>query len=253
VNRTIVIAVTALLLLPAAADACMCAASPEAKTTAQITAEVKAAVEKAAAVFSGRAIGADPMSVTFLVDNVWKGRATRVFMMSTGAVDNGDGTLTVSSCDFSFHEGRSYVVFAHPGRDGGALQAYSCEFTADLKDAPDTPGYLDRVAERKVLSPPGRRPALSPLDTVASNPVGEVVFADASSGERHDLGNDVGVARTQVVAVEAEERRDGQEADPFVAIAVGVVPHQAESVRRGQRRDVDGLGVAPFLLRPCQR
>jgi hypothetical protein len=157
VNKVIIAAVTAVLFRPVAAAACVCAASPEAKTTAQITAEVKEAVQGAAAVFSGKVIGADPMSVTFLVDNVWKGPVTRVFMMSTGAIDNGDGTLTVSSCDFSFHEGRSYVVFAHPGRDSGALRAYSCEFTADLKDASDTPGYLDRVGERKVLSSRGGR------------------------------------------------------------------------------------------------
>jgi hypothetical protein len=158
VTRIVIVAVTALLVRPVAAAACTCAASPEAKTTAQITAEVKAAVQGAAAVFSGKVIGADPMSVTFLVDHVWKGSVTRVFMMSTGAIDNGDGTLTVSSCDFSFHEGRSYVVFARPGGDGGVLRAYSCELTADLKDAPGRPADLDRVAARRVLTPPPARP-----------------------------------------------------------------------------------------------
>ncbi len=154
-TRTLVIGLTLLLLRPGAAAACMCALSPEAKSTAQIAAEVKTAVEKAAAVFSGKVIGVDPMSVTFLVDNVWKGPVTRLFVMSTGAIANGDGTMTISSCDYPFRDGASFVVFAHAGKDNGPLHANSCEFTADLKNAPDTPGYLDRVAERKVLSSPG--------------------------------------------------------------------------------------------------
>jgi hypothetical protein len=145
----------ALLLGSTAANACMCAASPEAKTTAQITAEVRAAVQGAAAVFSGKVIGVDALSVTFVVDSVWKGSVTRLFVMSTGAVANADGTMTISSCDFSFREGRSYVVFAHPAGDKGALHASACELTADLKDAPDTPDHLDRVATRKTLSSPG--------------------------------------------------------------------------------------------------
>ena len=153
-KRTILIALAILLLRPAAAAACMCAMSPEPKTPAQITAEVKAAVEKAAAAFSGKVIGVDPLSVTFLVDNVWKGPVTRLFVMSTGAVAVADGMIQTFSCDFSFVEGHTYIVFASRN-EARALRATECGFTAELIANNDTPEYLDRVAERKVLSSPG--------------------------------------------------------------------------------------------------
>jgi len=144
----------ALLFGAVAATACTCFGSPEAKTTAQFTEEVRQAVLKAETVFSGKVTTRDSFTVAFLVDSVWKGQATRLFAMSTGAVAAADGMIQTSSCDFSFVEGHTYIVFASRN-ETRALRATECGFTAELIANNDTPEYLDLVAERKVLSSPG--------------------------------------------------------------------------------------------------
>ena len=54
------------------------------------------------------------------------------------------------------------------------------------------------------------------------------------------------------MAVYAEKRDHGQEADAFVAIAVRVVFHESKRVRGREHGQVRGFDVPPLLLRSRQ-
>jgi hypothetical protein len=133
------------LLVPKAAQACTCFSSPEPKTSVQITREIAAEVRRSAAVFSGQVVARTPLTVTFLVENVWKGSVSRRFEMASGAVGNADGSIT-TSCEFPFKVGETYVVFAY-GSSRQSMHASQCTFTNALAFAPDTPAYLNRVSK----------------------------------------------------------------------------------------------------------
>ena len=66
---------------------------------------------------------------------------------------HGDGTVTigVSSCDFYFEVGSSYVVFG-AGASLTNLGARKGTLTSSLKDAGDTTKRLDLLAEREKRS-----------------------------------------------------------------------------------------------------
>jgi hypothetical protein len=135
------------LLIPRTAGACTCFTSPEPQTSAQITREIAVEVRKATAVFSGKVVARAPLTVTFLVDSVWKGSVGRRFEMASGAISDAHGSIT-SSCEFLFETGKTYVVFAY-GSSRQTMHASQCTFTNALEFAPDTTIYLNRVSKRR--------------------------------------------------------------------------------------------------------
>lgn len=139
-------ALFAALCAPAA-FACSCMpASPVAK-----------ARREAAAVFSGRFVGAEyrkgivnelaetiqeaegvrqeyeVLVLRFEVEEWWKGGPAREVVIVTNGTRAADGTETVSMCDFQFEEGESYLVYAYESKSG--LQTGYCTRTKNLKRA----------------------------------------------------------------------------------------------------------------------
>jgi hypothetical protein len=94
------------------------------------------AVEKSKAVFSGEVIGFEyrkgipdrfvdeqakeavrsnvyeMLVVKVRVDQWWKGEPPAEVFLLTSSTRNADGTSTVDSCDYSFHKGETYLIFA---------------------------------------------------------------------------------------------------------------------------------------------
>jgi len=99
------------------------------------------ALAEAQAVFRGTVVGldepsagcggtmssADPVTVSFQVDEVWKGEVA-VDQQLTTAVEG-------ASCGFSFSEGKEYVVYARDGGADGGLNVSLCSRTRTVAEA----------------------------------------------------------------------------------------------------------------------
>lgn len=112
---------------PEEASACSCAMPPS----------VDQAFEEAKAVFSGKVVGITKSkkswnrgkTVTFQVNEVWKGEEKSKLVIKTG-LDDGD-------CGFPFVEGEEYLVFATVNDFYGenTLSTNICQRTARLAEA----------------------------------------------------------------------------------------------------------------------
>src|SRR6266446_6108304 len=89
---------------------CVCFQLPEKPTPEQARAMLIKDYDKAFAVFSGEVVALDTFKVKLKVDKLWKGDLEVEVIMPTGAKENGDGTYTISSCDFNFKLGEKYLV-----------------------------------------------------------------------------------------------------------------------------------------------
>jgi hypothetical protein len=119
----------AALLQPCVAFACSCLPSPS----------VAASLSESAAVFSGTVTkvegpqgqninSADPVTVTFAVQKVWKGAAEAQLIVTT-ARDS-------ASCGYNFELGQDYLVYANQNDGGGpALSVNLCSRTTILPQA----------------------------------------------------------------------------------------------------------------------
>lgn len=117
----------ALAVAPCETGFCSCAGRPD----------VSSALQSADAVFTGRVVSvrnthpwwrreSDPRRrVTLRVDRAWKGVDSRTVVMIT---------RMISTCEFRFRRGESYLVFAH-GTGDGSLGAGICGRTAELARA----------------------------------------------------------------------------------------------------------------------
>jgi len=117
------------LLQPCIAFACSCAPSPS----------VAASVSSAVAVFSGKVMkvdapqgqvvsSADPVTVTFAVQKVWKGAAEPQLVVITA--------LDSASCGYNFELGQEYLVYADRNEGpGAALSVNLCSRTTILPQA----------------------------------------------------------------------------------------------------------------------
>ena len=130
------------------AEACLCFGSPIQKSETQLLEMVREDRDESVAVFAGKVIALDTFTVTFEVDRVWKGAVPKKLTFQTGAKDLDNGEVMVSSCDFSFEVGSSYVVFG-AGASLAHLRATQCTLTMLLKTADDTIKRLDLLAERE--------------------------------------------------------------------------------------------------------
>ena len=145
--KRIVVASSAVLFLFLASDVaqgCVCFGLSEKPTPEQARAMLVKDYNEAFAVFSGKVIALDTFKVKFKVDKMWKGDSGGEVTMSTGAKDNGDGTSTSSSCDFSFKLGEEYLVYAY-GASAGEMQAHACTRTRQMKYAEQETKELDEV------------------------------------------------------------------------------------------------------------
>src|SRR5438876_1137050 len=92
------------------ADACSCAQQGGAQQAARADVVFRGTVTVIEPPITGLVISsADPISIRFAVDAVYKGMATRTFWVSTERSD--------ASCGFEFLVGRQYTVFARVSGD----------------------------------------------------------------------------------------------------------------------------------------
>lgn len=125
---------------------CRCSMDPNPTPEKIIVARLNA-LEKAAVVFTGEVVFLDRFTVKFKVDKIWKGKEAEEITMLTGTKDNGEGTITSSSCDYSFNKGEKYLVYAEGPPE--ELQTHFCSRTALLKYAEDEMKGLDEITPHK--------------------------------------------------------------------------------------------------------
>ncbi len=142
---------TALLLLLSfdVAFGCVCFQA-ENPTPESVRAERKKEFDKATMVFSGEVVKSDRFKAEFKVDKIWKGEAVNRITMLTGTIDNGDGTHTSSSCDFSFKLGEKYLIYAYGELD--RLKTYECSRSSLLKNAVEEIEGLGKITSHKVMN-----------------------------------------------------------------------------------------------------
>jgi len=165
--KHLVLILTSLFLLPAAASACVC--------------DKKATVEKAyaesAAIFAGKFIGSEyrrGLKSEFAeMDNEWRGKkreyevlvhrfevadwykgdnSTRQTILVTDEVRFlDDGSSTVSDCGLGYKEGESYLIYAYG--DEKAYDSGACTRTARLTRSSADIAILKRLSQKKSAKP----------------------------------------------------------------------------------------------------
>jgi len=121
---------------------CVCVLDPN-PTPEKIIADRLKAFENASAVFTGEVVSLDVLSVKFKVNKIWKGEASPEITMLTGTRNNGDGTFTSNSCDYSFTQGQQYLVYAYGSP--GEMKTHQCSRTALIKYAEKEMQGLDEI------------------------------------------------------------------------------------------------------------
>ena len=157
------IRIICMLIVCAAASAealgCVCVGEPNI-TPEKIRADRAKAFEEAATVFSGEVVMLDRFTVRFRVEKIWKGPLAEEISMLTGAKDNGDGTLNISSCDYGFTKGERYLVYAYG--PPGELKTHVCSRTTQMKYAANEEQGLDEISpHRTVAKEPNNDESLS--------------------------------------------------------------------------------------------
>lgn len=128
-----------------AVSACVCGLLKD-PTPAQVREQFIEEMQKAKVIFSGEVLFRDKYTVLFQVSKVWKGAPARALILHTGTKNNGDGTITTSSCDYRFALGEKYLVYAREEEGGdGALITYQCTGTDVLEDSTERVRFLDEA------------------------------------------------------------------------------------------------------------
>jgi hypothetical protein len=139
------------------AFACSCLHQPGKRSDAEIKAAVVKEFNESASVFSGEVVSRDMLTVKFRVITMWKGDALEEFTMSTGTVKLGEDLYRSSSCDYYFHVGEKYLVYAR-WAENNQLKAQSCTRTRVLANE------LPDFKELDILNPDAyRAPAPPPV------------------------------------------------------------------------------------------
>ncbi len=145
-SLSIFLATMFLLLSFETASACLCFSLPD-PTPEQIKTQFNGELTKADVVFSGEVIQLDDFKVAFRVEKVWKGKTLKEINMSTGAVDKGDGTKVISSCDYGFEMGKRYLVYATGS--GEKMRTSECTGTGQLKSSDERIKFLQEIKLQK--------------------------------------------------------------------------------------------------------
>jgi hypothetical protein len=88
-------------------------------------------------------------TVKFKVNRIWKGQESEEIKMLTGTKDNGDGTFTSSSCDYSFSKGQKNLVYAYGPPE--ELKTHACCRTVLLKYAEEEMRGLDEITPQRAV------------------------------------------------------------------------------------------------------
>jgi len=86
---------------------------------------------EAYAIFSAEAIAVGRDTVTFRLDDVWKGELPRDLSMEAAPDPNVYPTASYSSCDYVFKAGTKYLVFAY-GSSVATMKTRPCTPTGEL-------------------------------------------------------------------------------------------------------------------------
>jgi hypothetical protein len=78
-------------------------------------------------------ISLDLLTVRFRVEKIWKGDEAKEIRMLTGTKYNGDGTYTMTSCDYPFRLGKKYLLYAYGPSE--KLITGACSRTSPLEYA----------------------------------------------------------------------------------------------------------------------
>ncbi len=135
-----------LLLSFETASACQCIGLVN-PTPKEVRAQFSSELKRASLIFSGEVIRLDEFKVAFRVGKVWKGATVEEITMTTGAIDNGDGTIILTSCDYNFKMGEKYLVYATDS--GEKMQTYKCTGTGELKNSEDRIKFLEAISHKK--------------------------------------------------------------------------------------------------------
>jgi hypothetical protein len=87
---------------------------------------------EAYAIFSAEAIAVGRDTVTFRVDDVWKGNLPRELAMEAAPDPNVYPTASISSCDYVFKVGTRYLIFAY-GSSVATMKTKPCTPTGELR------------------------------------------------------------------------------------------------------------------------
>jgi hypothetical protein len=109
--RTVMLMCVSVLLLPKSSEACSCIDTR--KSEEQVDIEFRAQYARAMAVFVGRVTSQDAYEATFDVEQVWKGDLSARVTLQTGERPADPTTIIISSGDYHFAAGRTYLVFAY--------------------------------------------------------------------------------------------------------------------------------------------
>ncbi len=140
------VAIIFLLLSFETASACLCFGL-EKRTPKEVRIQLNGELKKASLVFSGEVTQLDEFKVTFRVEKVWKGETVEEIIMSTGAIDNGEGKVIRTSCDYDFKLGEKYLVYATGS--GEKMQTYQCSGTGQLKISDERIKFLQEITRKK--------------------------------------------------------------------------------------------------------
>jgi hypothetical protein len=86
---------------------------------------------EAYAIFSAEAIAVGRDTVTFRLDDVWKGELPRELSMAAAPDPNVYPTASISSCDYFFKAGTRYLIFAY-GSSVATMKTEPCTPTGEL-------------------------------------------------------------------------------------------------------------------------
>jgi hypothetical protein len=104
------------------------------------------AVARAAAVFSGKVVALDRVSVRFDVEILWKGDPAKQLILATGMP--ADPAIWVEDV-YQFARDRKYLVYAYFRE--GSLTTDACTRTMPVVDASDEIRELDLILPRRDL------------------------------------------------------------------------------------------------------
>ena len=112
---------------------------------------IQNAYKSSFAVFSGVVRSQTTETARISVTSVWKGKLGTEVAMSTGARDNGDGTISLLSESFSFRDGEHYLIFAY-GTSAESLSTSVCVPTGTLTNSNRTIAVLNQIVKRGGVS-----------------------------------------------------------------------------------------------------
>jgi hypothetical protein len=150
-----VLSVLALVLECTSAQANCIRPAPDPNETDPVKAEVRQALTRSAAVFIGRVTAMDYVpaqgefgSGEMLVIRMtpitwWKGEGREEVRLNTFTYRYPNGTTSSETHEYPYQLGKTYLVYAHAGRDG--LYASQCTRTRPAETAAEDMAMLDAL------------------------------------------------------------------------------------------------------------